>query len=395
MENNANTTAEAHEHKNDVQSGQSTESGPKITVENPWPNFGEPDSKPIVCVLIGMAGSGKTTLMQRINAHVHTNKIPSYIINLDPAVATVPYSANIDIRDSLNYKEVMKQYNLGPNGGILTSLNLFATRFDQVMDFVEKRAPKLKYIFIDTPGQIEVFNWSASGTIITEAFSSQYPTVFIFVVDTPRSSNPATFMSNMLYACSILYKTKLPLLVVFNKCDVVPHDFALEWMKDFDKFEEAARAGKNYMAQFTQSMGLMLQEFYENLSTVGVSAVTGAGMEQFFNTVSHAAVEYETYYKVDLLKKLEERKQKEKQRQEEQLTKLKEDIMKTKGEQPIDTKAPRRKKFVDADMEYDVNVNLGGHLEEESDEEEGFDPAEYETERQEYEEFMRELSGNK
>jgi translation initiation factor IF-2 len=233
---------------------------------------------------------------------------------LDPAVATVPYSANIDIRDSLNYKEVMKQYNLGPNGGILTSLNLFATRFDQVMDFVEKRAPKLKYvfiaitrstsntnlsfvryIFIDTPGQIEVFNWSASGTIITEAFSSQYPTVFIFVVDTPRSSNPATFMSNMLYACSILYKTKLPLLVVFNKCDVVPHDFALEWMKDFDKFEEAARAGKNYMAQFTQSMGLMLQEFYENLSTVGVSAVTGAGMEQFFNTVSHAAVEYETY----------------------------------------------------------------------------------------------------
>lgn len=26
----------------------------------------------------------------------------------------------------------MKQYGLGPNGGILTSLNLFATRFDQV-----------------------------------------------------------------------------------------------------------------------------------------------------------------------------------------------------------------------------------------------------------------------
>lgn len=25
----------------------------------------------------------------------------------------------------------MKQYSLGPNGGILTSLNLFATRFDQ------------------------------------------------------------------------------------------------------------------------------------------------------------------------------------------------------------------------------------------------------------------------
>jgi hypothetical protein len=32
----------------------------------------------------------------------------------------------------VNYKNVMKQYGLGPNGGILTSCNLFATRFDQV-----------------------------------------------------------------------------------------------------------------------------------------------------------------------------------------------------------------------------------------------------------------------
>lgn len=31
----------------------------------------------------------------------------------------------------VNYKNVMKQYGLGPNGGILTACNLFATRFDQ------------------------------------------------------------------------------------------------------------------------------------------------------------------------------------------------------------------------------------------------------------------------
>ena len=49
-----------------------------------------------------------------------------------------------DIRDTVNYKEVMKQYRLGPNGGIVTSLNLFATRFDQVMGFIEKRAKECK-----------------------------------------------------------------------------------------------------------------------------------------------------------------------------------------------------------------------------------------------------------
>tara|TARA_B100000795_G_scaffold190428_1_gene145071 strand:- start:149 stop:262 length:114 start_codon:yes stop_codon:yes gene_type:complete len=36
------------------------------------------------------------------------------------------------------------------------------------------------------------------------------PTCVVYVVDTPRCQSAVTFMSNMLYACSILYKMKLP-----------------------------------------------------------------------------------------------------------------------------------------------------------------------------------------
>lgn len=89
--------------------------------------------------MIGMAGSGKTSLMQRLNAHLHAKKQPPYVINLDPAVMHIPFGANIDIRDTVKYKEVMKQYNLGPNGGIMTSLNLFTTRFDQVLTLLDRR----------------------------------------------------------------------------------------------------------------------------------------------------------------------------------------------------------------------------------------------------------------
>ena len=63
----------------------------------------------------------------------------------------------------------MKQYGLGPNGGIVTSLNLFATKFDQVLSLIDKRSEDCDHVIIDTPGQIEVFTWSASGNIITEA----------------------------------------------------------------------------------------------------------------------------------------------------------------------------------------------------------------------------------
>lgn len=101
---------------------------------------------PVCCIVIGMAGSGKTTLMQRFNAEAHMRSLPSYVVNLDPAVAHLPYGANIDIRDTVNYKEVMRTYGLGPNGAIVTSLNLFATRFEQVMGLLEKRAPSLKCV---------------------------------------------------------------------------------------------------------------------------------------------------------------------------------------------------------------------------------------------------------
>jgi GTPase SAR1 family protein len=52
---------------------------------------------------------GKTTLMQRLNSYLHTKDTPPYILNLDPAVTHMPYEATIDIRDTVDYREVMKQ----------------------------------------------------------------------------------------------------------------------------------------------------------------------------------------------------------------------------------------------------------------------------------------------
>jgi hypothetical protein len=88
---------------------------------------------PTVIVVLGMAGSGKTSLVQRLISHLHMKSKLPYVMNLDPAcIGLLPYPCNIDVRDTVNYKEVMKQYGLGPNGGIVTSLNMFATKFDQV-----------------------------------------------------------------------------------------------------------------------------------------------------------------------------------------------------------------------------------------------------------------------
>ena len=158
------------------------------------------------------------------------------------------------------------------------------------------------YVLLDTPGQIEIFTWSASGAIITDALASSLPTVVAYVIDTPRTTAPATFMSNMLYACSILYKTKLPFILVFNKTDVQSHAFAVEWMRDFEEFQAAlaTHSGTNdsegeptYMNSLMNSMSLVLDEFYKHLKVVGVSSMTGDGITEFFEAVDASRDEYE------------------------------------------------------------------------------------------------------
>jgi hypothetical protein len=94
-------------------------------------------------------------------------------------------------------------------------------------------------------------------------------------------------------------------------------------------------------------MSLVLEEFYNNLRCVGVSAVSGAGMTEFFKEVQEAAKEYNQFYKPELEKlrdkkvKLEYKKRRftfallqrlqEEERRKREFEKLKKDIMETKG----------------------------------------------------------------
>lgn len=253
---------------------------------------------PVVALLIGMAGSGKSTLFHRIHYEASQKSKRCYFINLDPATLEVPIEPNMDIRDTVDYKGVMREYTLGPNGAIMTSLNLYATQFSDVMDILDKRAADFDYVVIDTPGQIEAFTWSASGQLIAESLASTFATCIVYVVDTPRSRSPATFMSNMLYACSILQKLRLPLVAAFNKSDVQSPSENFLWMTDFEAFHKALDEddSESYVTSLHRSMSLVLDEFYKVLDHLAVSAATGDGIDDLWSKLDDSRVVYDATY---------------------------------------------------------------------------------------------------
>ena len=125
----------------------------------------------------------------------------------------------------------------------------------------------------------------------------------------------------------MLYRAKLPMVVVLNKTDVVGCEFIKEWMDDHESFQEAlddasnprsgeavysdemaggTGGGSGYYASLTRSLSLVLDEFYNHLHKVGVSAATGDGVEDFWEVVQKAAVEYDEGYLVDLKNRIEE-----------------------------------------------------------------------------------------
>lgn len=241
--------------------------------------------------------------------------------------------------------------------------------------------PLPSHIIVDTPGQIEVFVWSASGNILLSSLASSFPTVLAYIIDTPRTTeNTSTFMSNMLYAISILYKTKLPMILVFNKTDVKSEEQAVDWMRDFEKFqaaiqqeEEDHREGGGYMGPLLNSMSMVLEEFYNQLSVVGVSSMTGDGVDDFFVAVETKRVEFERDYRPELERRRADAEEQKSQAREQEVSRMMSDMQvssKAKGTGKYATAKDEPETISDyEDAEEDEDEDYQGEAAENADEE--------------------------
>jgi len=96
---------------------------------------------------------------------------------------------------------------------------------------VKSRATSHEFILVDTPGQLECFLWSASGQIILHSFAAVFPTIVTYVTDLAVCKSPISFASNMMYGVTILYKSKLPMIIALNKVIIVHKKYGLHGVR--------------------------------------------------------------------------------------------------------------------------------------------------------------------
>lgn len=80
------------------------------------------------------------------------------------------------------------------------------------------------------------------------------------------------------------------------------------------------------MGSLLNSMSLVLEEFYNHLSVVGVSAMTGDGIDDFFRGVNEKAEEFARDYKPELERRRTEREKEKQATRQRELDKLMKDM---------------------------------------------------------------------
>lgn len=80
---------------NAVESTSAAEGTSKEIKTSPENTELEINSRPICMIVLGMAGSGKTSFVKRLMQSASLQNMKPYTINLDPACQEVPYHTNI------------------------------------------------------------------------------------------------------------------------------------------------------------------------------------------------------------------------------------------------------------------------------------------------------------
>jgi len=183
-------------------------------------------------VVIGPPGSGKTVYCNGMQQFLQSIGRKTTVVNLDPANELIPYECGINIDKLITIDQVMNQYQLGPNGGLMFCMEYLEKNIDWL--FQQLSLFKDHYLLFDCPGQVELYTHHESARkILKELEKVGYKLTCVHLVDSYYCATPSNYISATLISLATMLHLELPHVNVLSKIDLVQKFGKLDFNLDF------------------------------------------------------------------------------------------------------------------------------------------------------------------
>ncbi len=192
---------------------------------------------------------------------------------------TLPYAPDLDARDYVNLDSLMKEYSLGPNGALIMAADLLAEEAGTLSGEIEDMNADL--VLVDTPGQMELFAFRASGQYIAEELTKE-PKALVYLFDSVFSLNPLNYVANMFLSAAVYNRFFFSQAHVLSKCDLMPRekvDSIVDWSANPRTLEKAIDEGlKDTKRLLSRDMMRVILRLGLSFPLIPVSAKTNDGL---------------------------------------------------------------------------------------------------------------------
>lgn len=186
-------------------------------------------------LVIGPAGSGKSTYCSALVQHGVDIKRNIEVVNLDPAAEYFDYQPAVDIRELINVQDTMEDEELhfGPNGGLVFCIEYLLENSDWLRDKMGEQEDD--YLLFDCPGQIELYtHLTAMKKLVKQLQDWNFNICAVFLVDVQFMTDAAKFLSGTMAALSVMVNLELPHVNLLSKMDLL----SVSARKRLDRFLE-------------------------------------------------------------------------------------------------------------------------------------------------------------
>ena len=237
--------------------------------------------------LVGTAGSGKSLLTASLEKWLVESDLSVTVVNIDPGVESPPYTSDVDIREYVDYGEVMNNFGLGPNGALVASLDMGVGSVNELREEIIES--ERDYIIVDCPGQMELFAYRNSGPLMVSGLRGDDPSLSLYLLDSNIARTPIGYLSSMLLGLSINIRFGLPQLNILSKTDILMEDEIdeiVEWGSEIHLLEEALdQSSEGLVREYSKSILEMLGNIGSTSVTVPVSSKDMTGFDLLYGEI--------------------------------------------------------------------------------------------------------------